>query len=94
MLWSAWWLWVAAGIVLGIVELFVPAFFFAGFAVGGVLTGAWMGLGLPGGAWMAASPVNALVVFAVLSLVAWLALRRIVGVRRGQVKTIDHDIND
>jgi hypothetical protein len=30
----------------------------------------------------------------VVSLVAWLLLRRFLGVYRGQVKTFDHDIND
>ena len=43
---------------------------------------------------MMASSFNALVVFAVLSLAAWLVMRRVVGIRRGQVKTIDHDVND
>jgi inner membrane protein len=37
-------------------------------------------------------PVLALV-FAVLSLVAWVALRRMVGVKEGQVKMWDKDIN-
>ena len=35
-----------------------------------------------------------LLTFAVMSLIAWLALRRILGVRQGQVKTFDSDIND
>ena len=35
-----------------------------------------------------------LLTFAVMSLIAWLALRRLVGVQRGQVKTFDSDIND
>jgi hypothetical protein len=35
-----------------------------------------------------------LLVFAVASLASWLALRRWVGVYRGQVKSFDHDIND
>lgn len=91
---SLWWVWIAGGLALGILEVFAPGFVFAGFAVGGVLTGAIMGLGLPGSGWMMAAPVNALVVFAVLSLVAWLAMRRLMGVRRGQVKTIERDIND
>ena len=32
--------------------------------------------------------------YAVLSLIAWLALRKVLGVRRGQVKTFDSDINE
>ena len=91
---AQWWVWIAAGLLLGIVEVIAPAFVFAGFAVGAVLTGIYMGLGLPGAAWMMASPFNALVVFAVLSLIAWLTMRRVVGIRQGQVKTIDHDVNE
>lgn len=89
-----WWVWIAAGLVLGIIEVIAPAYVFAGFAIGAVLTGTVMGLGLPGSGWMMASSFNALVVFAVLSLAAWLVMRRVVGIRRGQVKTIDHDVND
>ena len=32
--------------------------------------------------------------YAVMSLIAWLLLRRFLGVTRGQVKTFDEDIND
>ena len=91
---AQWWVWIALGLALGIVEVIAPAFFFAGFAIGAVLTGVIMGLGLPGADWMMASPFNALVVFAVLSLIAWLTVRRVVGIRQGQVKTIEHDVND
>jgi hypothetical protein len=33
-------------------------------------------------------------VFAVASVLAWLALRRVMGVRQNQVKVWDRDIND
>lgn len=92
---ATWWVWIAAGLVIGILEVLVPGWFlFVGFAIGAVLTGIWMGTGLPGAEWMAAGFGNALAVFAVLSLASWLVLRRLVGVRGGQVKRIDHDIND
>ena len=35
-----------------------------------------------------------LLIFAVLSLVAWLGLRRVFALPHGQVKTFDHDINE
>jgi inner membrane protein len=92
---AVWWAWIAVGLMIGIVEVLVPGWFlFVGFAMGAVLTGIWMGLGLPGAAWMAGSPGNSLTVFALLSLVAWLVLRQLLGVRGGQVKRIDRDIND
>jgi membrane protein implicated in regulation of membrane protease activity len=89
-----WWLWIAAGLVLAIVELLVPGYIFVGFAIGAVATGAILGLGLPGSAWMAADLTNALLVFGILSLVAWLSLRRLLGLRHGQVKRINRDINE
>jgi hypothetical protein len=35
-----------------------------------------------------------LVVFAVISVVVWLAMRQLLGVRSSQSKRIDHDINE
>ena len=86
--WTVWWAWVVFGVALGVLEVLVPGFIFLGFAVGAVLVGALVGIGVLGGS----VPVLALV-FAVLSLVAWLALRRVVGVTKGQVKVWDKDIN-
>lgn len=92
---ATWWVWVAGGLAIGILELLIPGWFlFVGFAIGAVLTGIWLGLGLPGADWIAASSGNGLTVFAVLSLLSWLVLRKLVGVRGGQVKRIEHDIND
>ena len=89
MIWTMWWAWVVFGVALGVLEVLVPGFIFLGFAVGAVVTGLLVGLGLLGGS----VPVLALV-FAVLSLVAWLGLRRLVGVKAGQVKLWDKDVND
>lgn len=90
MLWSVWWVWVVAGFVLGIVEVIVPGFIFLGFAIGAALTGVLIGLGVLASATLP----FLLMVFAVLSLIAWLALRMAVGKRPGQVKVWDRDIND
>lgn len=91
---SLWWLWIAAGLVLAIVEVMVPGYLFAGFAIGAVVVGGWMGLSLPGAAWLGASLFNALVAMAVVSVLAWLALRQLMGVRKGQKVVIHDDIND
>ena len=89
MIWTMWWAWVVFGVALGVLEVLVPGFIFLGFAVGAVVTGLLVGLGVLGGSvpWLA-------LVFAVLSLVAWLGLRRLVGVKAGQVKLWDKDVND
>ncbi|MEO8243511.1 MAG: hypothetical protein ABI832_14495 [bacterium] len=86
--WEVWWVWVVFGVALGLLELIVPGFIFLGFAIGAVVTGGLVGVGVLG----ANAPLLVLV-FAVLSLVAFVLLRRLVGVTPGQVKIWDKDIN-
>ncbi|NJR13651.1 MAG: hypothetical protein HC779_04800 [Phyllobacteriaceae bacterium] len=88
-MWSLWWVWVVAGFAIGMLEIVVPGYIFLGFAIGAVLTGLLLGLGIAG-----ASPPMLLLIFAVSSLLAWLALRAVLGVRKGQVKHWTKDIND
>ena len=81
---------MAAGLVLAIAEMLIPAWIFLGFAVGAFAMGVMIALGIGSGlslAW-------ALVVFAVLSLNAYIGLRQLFGIRRSQVKVWDRDIND
>lgn len=89
MLWQVWWVWVVAGFALGVLEVILPGYIFVGFAIGAVMVGAGLGIGLLGGS----VPVL-LFVFALASLLAWYGLRRTMGVRRGQVKLWDRDINE
>lgn len=88
-LWLTWWVWVAAGVVLAIVEIFAPGFFFLGFAIGAVVLGVVLATGLLPltGGW-------ALVLFAVLSLIAYIGLRATSKRGHDQVKVIRGDIND
>ncbi|KAE9629761.1 hypothetical protein FEE96_03730 [Parasedimentitalea maritima] len=88
-IWSTWWVWAATALLLAIVEVLAPGFVFLGFAIGAaavslILLNTGMSVGLP----------MLLLIFAALSLVAWLILRRIFARPQGQVKTFDHDIND
>ncbi|UYV37664.1 hypothetical protein N4R57_00650 [Rhodobacteraceae bacterium D3-12] len=92
--WTVWWGWVAGGIALGILEVFAPGFIFLGFAVGAVVVGILLLLGGAVTAWLTSSISVTLLVFAVSSLVAWLVLRQVAGVRKGQKKTWDTDINE
>jgi membrane protein implicated in regulation of membrane protease activity len=89
-----WWIWISAGVLMGIVEVFVPGFFFLGFSVGAVITGLVLLAGGPFAAWLGASLPSTLLFFAVLSLISWIVLRRAVGVRKGQFKVWDRDINE
>jgi membrane protein implicated in regulation of membrane protease activity len=89
MWWSIWWVWIVAGFLLGMLEIVMPGYIFLGFAIGAVASGILVGIGVA-----PASPALLVLIFAVCSLVAWLVLRRTMGVRAGQVKVWDRDIND
>ncbi|MGH1465634.1 MAG: NfeD family protein [Cognatishimia sp.] len=86
---TTWWIWLAAALILGIAEMMLPGFIFLGFAIGAAL----VGLALLGPLALL-SPAAIALIFAALSLAAWLVLRRIFSLPKGQVKTFDHDIND
>lgn len=87
-LFGTWWAWVVLGFALGVLEILAPGYIFLGFAIGAVLTGILVGLGVSAG------PAMLILIFAVLSVIAWLILRRTMGIRKGQVKIWDRDIND
>lgn len=87
MIWTTWWIWVAGALLLGILEMVIPAYIFLGFAMGALAVGVLLALLPLTGPW-------ALVLFAVFSLLAYVALRLAFGLPRGQVRTFDRDIND
>jgi membrane protein implicated in regulation of membrane protease activity len=89
MIWQEWWIWVVFGVVLALLELLAPAFVLLGFSIGVISTGILLALGLVGG-----SLSVMILIAAVISLGAWLVMRKIFGRRRGQVKIWDKDIND
>ena len=89
MWWSVWWVWVVAGFLIGGLEILAPGYIFLGFAIGAVTTGVFLGFGILSG-----GPAFLMLTFALCSLVAWFALRKTMGVRAGQVKVWDRDIND
>lgn len=86
---DTWWAWIVLGFALGVLEILAPGYIFLGFAIGAVLTGILVGTGLA-----PAGLALLLLIFAVASVLAWLALRRTMGIRQGQVKIWDRDIND
>ncbi|MEC7257235.1 MAG: hypothetical protein VXW58_05380 [Pseudomonadota bacterium] len=88
MIWTIWWAWLCVAILLGIVEVLVPGFIFLGFAIGALAVSMLiLNIGL------ALSLPLMVLVFAALSLIAWLVLRRIFARPHG-VKYFDRDIND
>ncbi|TKW66825.1 MAG: hypothetical protein DI616_10085 [Paracoccus denitrificans] len=89
MMWTNGWTWIIIGLVLAVVELLAPGYVFLGIAIACVLAG----LVLLSGAVLPSLPILLLAV-AILSGVVWLILRRLMGVRKGQTRIWDRDIND
>ena len=89
MLHGAWWAWMSAALLLATAEVIIPGWIFLGFAIGAFAMGLLLLLGVSG----LSLPIS-LVVFAVLSLVAYVGLRLVFGLKTGQVRTFDTDIND
>jgi membrane protein implicated in regulation of membrane protease activity len=93
-MWGLWWVWLSGAVVLGLIEIAVPGYVFLGFALGAALTGVVLLVGGPVAGGLAASVPALALFFAVVSLVSWLGLRRVLGIRKGQIKIIDRDINE
>ncbi len=91
-MWATWWVWMAGGLILAILEVLSPVYIFLGFALGAFAVGGLLYFGLL----VSLSLPVILLVFALVSLISWLALRLIFGVRLEKVKTWDkeQDIND
>lgn len=88
--WGQWWVWGVAAVALAVGEVLLPSYVLLGFGAGAGIVALLLLIGIP----VASSLPVLILVFAVSSLVAWLLLRRFLGVYNGQVKTFDHDIND
>lgn len=88
-IWALWWVWGIGAIALFALEIFAPGFLFLGFGIGAAVVSLLTGLGaLPN-----SLPILALI-FAVVSMGSWFAMRRIFGVRASDVKIWEKDIND
>ena len=86
---STWWVWLALALILGIAEVLAPAYVFLGFAMGAF----GVAMLLLNTGFVLSGPAL-LLIFAGLSLAAWLGLRRFFALPKGQVKTFQNDIND
>lgn len=89
----AWWVWAAFGLLLGILEIVLPAGVLLGFAIGAGVVAILLALG--GAAFVGGTVPWMIVIFAATSLLAWLVLRYVFRLRAGQqVKVWETDIND
>jgi inner membrane protein len=89
VLWAEWWVWMSGALILATLEVLIPGYIFLGFAIGAGLLGLLILLGIN-----ATGLALTLVIFAVLSLLSYLAMRRFFRLRKGQVKVWETDIND
>jgi membrane protein implicated in regulation of membrane protease activity len=89
MLHEQWWVWMSAALLLATAEVIIPGWIFLGFAMGALVMGALLLLGVAG----LSMPIS-LVIFAVLSLASYMVLRWLFGLKTGQAKFFDTDIND
>lgn len=88
MLWELSWVWFSAALILATAEVLVPGYIFLGFALGALALGLVLMVVPLGGL------AITLVTFSVLSLVAYLVIRSVFGLKTGSVKIWDRDIND
>ncbi len=88
-LWTEWWVWMSGALVLATLEVLIPGYIFLGFAIGAAAMGLLILFGIS-----ASGLALTLVIFAALSLAAYIAMRKVFGLEKGQVKIWDTDIND
>lgn len=85
---TLWWVWICAALALGVIELLVPGSIFLGFALG-ALAMAVVVYVLP-----IANLPALLALFAILSLVAWFALRLVFRRQSSGARIVTRDINE
>ncbi|MEM8774407.1 MAG: hypothetical protein AAGF53_05200 [Pseudomonadota bacterium] len=85
---SLWWVWLSAALLLAIIEIMIPGFIFLGIAIGAAITALVIVI-VPGLAFS-----TLMVIFGLLSLVAWLILRSVFRAPNDQTRIIHEDIND
>lgn len=94
MIWTEYWFWLAAALIMGILEILAPGYILLGFAISAGIMGGFLYTDGALAGYLAGSFPISLVVFAVLALIIWLILRKVFGIRKGQVKIWETDIND
>lgn len=89
LLWTEWWVWMSGALILATLEVLIPGYIFLGFAIGAGVMGLLILLGIS-----AKGLALTLVIFAVLSLISYIGMRKYFGLKTGQVKIWDTDVND
>ncbi len=85
---TVWWVWICIALALGVIEVLAPGFIFLGFAIGAFIMAGVVTL-------ISITNVNALLaVFAILSLIAWIALKAAFRKQSSGARIVTRDINE
>ena len=82
MVGETWWIWLAFGVVMAIMEVAIRLYVFLALALAAMITGGMLWLRLGPAEWMAEDPLHALAVCAGLAAVFWVGLRLGLGAPR------------
>lgn len=85
---SLWWVWVCVALVLGVIELLVPAYIFLGFSVGALIMAGIVAF------FPLMNPTALLAIFAILSLVVWIILKTLFRKQSSGARIVTRDINE
>lgn len=85
---SVWWIWICISLAVGVVELLAPGFIFLGFAIGALAMAGIVALFTIG------NVAALLALYAVLSLIAWIALRAAFRHQSSGARIVTRDINE
>ncbi|MCZ0813945.1 MAG: NfeD family protein [Pseudomonadota bacterium] len=86
-IWTLWWAWLGGALALAILETLIPGYVFLGIALGAALMALIVALPVH------LSPAAMIAIFAILSLLSWIILRRVFRARNDQSRVIHDDIN-
>ncbi len=85
---TLWWVWICIALALGVIELLAPGFIFLGFGLGALVMAGIVAL-------TSFSNIPALLAtFAILSLVAWIALKAAFRKQSSGARIVTRDINE
>lgn len=85
---TLWWVWISIALALGVVELLAPGFIFLGFAIGAAIVAGIVTL------FEITNFPALLAVFAILSLLAWIALKAAFRKQSSGARIVTRDINE
>ena len=85
---TLWWVWLCVALAVGILEVLAPGFIFLGFAIGALIMAGVVTV------FTFSNAPAILALFAILSLIAWIALKAAFRRQSSGARVVTRDIND